>query len=74
MRFRREPMAYYRLYLMDGSGAHVRSFVEIDAETEDDASSRAEAHAGPVSMELWCGRKMVRRWPAELAVKSSPCS
>jgi len=57
-------MAYYRLYLMDGSSCHVTSFIEIEAATEADAISRAENHPVNVAMELWCGRKKVKRWPA----------
>lgn len=57
-------MAYYRLYLMDGSSGHVTSFVEIEAATEADAISRAESNRAHVAMELWCGRKKVKRWPA----------
>ena len=56
-------MAYYRLFLMDGSSGHVTSFIEIDAATEADAISRAEDHLAHVAMELWCGRRKVKRWP-----------
>ena len=58
-------MAYYRLYFMDGLGGHVTSFHEIDAETEAEAIAHAEAHRGKVAMELWCGRKKVKRWQPE---------
>ena len=63
--FRGEPMAYYRLYFMDGLGGHVTSFVELDADSETDAIARAETRRGKVAMELWCGRKKVKHWPAE---------
>jgi hypothetical protein len=55
-------MAYYRLYLMDGLGGHVASFVEIEAESDSAAVDKAEAHRGHAAMELWCGRKKVKRW------------
>jgi len=58
-------MAYYRLYFMDGLGGHVTSFVELDADSEADAIARAEAHRSTVAMELWCGRKKVKHWPAD---------
>lgn len=62
-----EPMAYYRLYLMDGLSGHVTSFIEIEAKTDADAVRRAETHRGQVAMELWCGRKKVKRWPANFS-------
>ena len=69
-RFWGEPMSYYRLYLMDGLSGHVTSFIEIEAGTDADAISQAETHRGNVAMELWCGRKKVKRWAADFG--SSP--
>jgi len=63
-------MAYYRLYFMDGLSGHVTSFIEIEANTDSDAVGRAETHRGHVAMELWCGRKKVKRWPADFAAAS----
>ena len=63
-RFWGEPMAYYRLYLMDGLSGHVASFIETDAESDAAALDQAEKHRGSVAMELWCGRKKVKRWTA----------
>ena len=60
-------MAYYRLYLMDGSSGHVTSFIEIEAATETDALTQAETHRAHVAMELWCGRRKVKRWPANFS-------
>ena len=61
-RFWGEPMAYYRLYMMDGLTGHVTSFIEIEAGTDAEAVGRAEAQRAHVAMELWCGRKKVKRW------------
>ena len=61
-RFWGEPMAYYRLYMMDGLTGHVTSFIEIEAGTDAEAVGRAEAQRANVAMELWCGRKKVKRW------------
>ena len=61
-RFWGEPMAYYRLYMMDGLTGHVTSFIEIEAGTDAEAIGRAEAQRANVAMELWCGRKKVKRW------------
>ena len=58
-------MAYYRLYLMDGLSGHVASFIEIEAESDSAAVGKAEKHRGNVAMELWCGRKKVKRWGAD---------
>ena len=70
-RFRGEPMAYYRLYTMDGLGGHVMSVHEMEARTDADAIAAAEERRRNVAMELWCGRRKVKRWPGE-PVKSSP--
>jgi hypothetical protein len=58
-------MSYYRLYFMDGLSGHVTSFIEIEAKTDADAIDRAESRREHVAMELWCGRKKVKRWPAD---------
>ena len=60
-------MAYYRLYMMDGLTGHVTSFIEIEAGTDAEAVGRAEAQRANVAMELWCGRKKVKRGPATLS-------
>jgi hypothetical protein len=56
-------MAYYRLYFMDGLSGHVTSFIEIDASSDAAAIEKAQARRVQVAMELWCGRKKVKRWP-----------
>jgi hypothetical protein len=58
-------MSYYRLYFMDGLNGHVTSFVEIEAKTDSAAIERAETRREHVAMELWCGRKKVKRWPPD---------
>jgi len=63
-------MAYYRLYFMDGASGHVTSFVEIDATSESNAIEQAENQRAHVAMELWCGRKKVKRWPANFTPSS----
>ena len=59
-----EPMAYYRLYFMDGLSGHVTGFIELVAKSEAVAIDLAEDHRGQVAMELWCGRRKVRHWPS----------
>ena len=56
-------MAYYRLYFFD-RGGHIDQFREFEA--PDDALAVAEAADWREldAMELWCGRRMVRRWEA----------
>ena len=48
---------------MDSLSGHVESFVELEAVDDDAAVSQAGAHRGRVAMELWCGRRKVKRWP-----------
>lgn len=55
-------MAYYRLYFLDGAGAHIRSFAQFEAASDRDAVAAAEAQRTSAAMELWCERRKVRRW------------
>lgn len=65
-------MTYYRLYFMDGLSGHVTSFVELDAEGDEQAILQSETHRGQVAMELWCRRRKVKRWPPNFSAQLSP--
>ncbi len=55
-------MAYYRLYFVrDG---HFVRFEEILADDDLDAVRLAGASAGSLGLELWCGRRRVKTFPA----------
>lgn len=57
-------MAYYRLYMLSGAEGRFVGFEEIDAEDDVDAVRIAEAHAGKQPLELWCGKRKVKSFPA----------
>lgn len=57
-------MAYYRLYRLAEPGGKFVGFEEFDAEDDDVAVAQAEAFAGPQALELWCGKRKVRSFPA----------
>ena len=61
-------MSYYRLYFMDELSGHVTRFLELVADTEQDAFRQAEVHRGHLAMELWCGTRKVKRWPPDFAM------
>jgi hypothetical protein len=55
-------MAYYRLYFVQRG--HFVRFEEIEAEDDAAAVARAGQRIGPLSLELWCGRRKVRSFEA----------
>lgn len=57
-------MAYYRLYLLAGAGGRFVGFEEIEAVDDVEAVRIAETHIGPKPLELWCGKRKVRDFPA----------
>lgn len=58
-------MAYYRLYLLNDPDGRFIGFEEIDAADDVEAVRLAERHLGPQPLELWCGKRKVRAFPAE---------
>ena len=54
-------MAYYRLYFLDGVG-HIAQFHEFEADDDRAAVALADSWRGIGAMELWSGRRKVRRW------------
>ena len=57
-------MAYYRLYMLSGPEGRFVGFEEIDAVDDLAAVRAAERHCGPQPLELWCGRRKVKDFPA----------
>ncbi len=57
-------VAYYRLYVLSGPEGRFVGFEEIEATDDVEAVRRAEAHLGPKPLELWCGERRVRTFPA----------
>ena len=61
-------MAYYRLYFFDRFSGHIDHFREFEAPDSASAVAQAADWRELDAMELWCGRRKVRRWEAfELA-------
>ena len=60
-------MAYYRLYMMTGSGGHIQAVQEIDAPDDAEAVRIAAERSGPQPLELWCRNRKVRSFEAESA-------
>jgi hypothetical protein len=59
---RGEPMAYYRLYFLDGHTYRIREFREFEADDDLAALGRAASWRTISPMELWCGGRKVRNW------------
>jgi hypothetical protein len=59
-----EFVAYYRLYLLGEPGGRFVGFEEIEAADDVEAERHATAHQGPQALELWCGKRKVRVFPA----------
>ena len=58
-------MGYYRLYLLAEPGGKFVGFEEIEAADDVEAVRLAEAHMGAQALELWCGKRKVRTFPAK---------
>lgn len=58
-------MGYYRLYLLAEPGGKFVGFEEIEAADDVEAVRLAEAHQGAQALELWCGKRKVRAFPAK---------
>ena len=56
------PVAYYRLYFLDGFTGHIDHFREFHAESDDAAIAYAEDALGSMPMELWCQHRKVMHW------------
>ena len=57
-------MVYYRLYLLSASDGRFVGFEEIEAPDDVEAVRVAQRHAGPQPLELWCGKRKVKSFPA----------
>lgn len=57
-------MAYYRLYILSGQQGRFVGFEEIEAADDPEAVHAAEGHIGAHPLELWCGKRKVKSFPA----------
>ena len=58
-------MVYYRLYRLAEPGGRFVGFEEIEAADDVEAARLAEAYAGAQALELWCGKRKIRSFPAK---------
>ncbi len=58
------PMAYYRLYVFDRFSGHIDHFREFEAAHDAAAVAQGADWREADAMELWCGRRKVKRWEA----------
>jgi hypothetical protein len=59
-------VGYYRLYLLDDPGGRFVGFEEIEAPDDAEAVRLAAGHEGPQALELWCGKRKVKSFPAKV--------
>jgi hypothetical protein len=57
-------VVYYRLYLLGTPDGHFVGFEEIEAADDVEAVRIAETHCGRQPLELWCGKRRVKAFPA----------
>jgi hypothetical protein len=60
-------VGYYRLYMLDNPGGRFVGFEEIEAADDVEAVRAAERHEGPQPLELWCGKRKVKTFPAKVS-------
>ena len=57
-------MVYYRLYLLNPANGRFIGFEEIVAPDDVEAVRLALEHCGSQPLELWCGKRKVKSFPA----------
>lgn len=57
-------LAYYRLYMLGSAEGRFIGFEEFDAVDDVEAVKLAEPHVGARPLELWCGKRKVKSFPA----------
>lgn len=57
-------MPHYRLYMLDEQ-QHIRHAHDLDCPNDGAAVTAIKEHNLPTPMELWCGKRLVRRFPVE---------
>jgi len=57
-------VAYYRLYLLANPDGRFVGFEEFESADDVEAARVAEAHVGEQPLELWCGKRKVKTFPA----------
>ena len=58
-------VVYYRLYLLSNPDGRFVGFEEIEAPDDVEAVRLAADHVGAQPLELWCGKRKVKSFPAK---------
>ncbi len=58
-------MVYYRLYMVNPVSSRFVGFEEIEAADDVAAVQMASQHVGSQALELWCGKRKVKTFPAQ---------
>ncbi len=58
-------MGYYRLYMLNPANGRFIGFEEIEAPDDVEAVHTAAQHSGSQPLELWCGKRKVKSFPAQ---------
>lgn len=66
-----DQVGYYRLYRLSHADGRFVGFEEIEAGDDVEAVRLAERHCGPQPLELWCGKRKVKSFPANGAAGGS---
>jgi len=64
-------MIYYRLYLLNPANGRFVGFEEIEAPDDVEAVHAAAQFGGNQPLELWCGKRKVKSFPAKTAAAES---
>jgi hypothetical protein len=57
-------MQAYKLHFIDRWTGSIRSLVDFEAAADEEASDHAAAFLGADVVELWCGGRLVHRFPS----------
>ena len=60
-------MLYYRLYMLADLDGRFIGFEEIEAPDDVEAARLSERFRGTYPLELWCGKRKVKAFPAKAA-------
>ena len=64
-------MIYYRLYLLNPANGRFVGFEEIEAPDDVEAVHAASQFGGSQPLELWCGKRKVKSFPAKVQTADS---
>lgn len=54
----------YKLHFIDRWTGSIRSYLDFEASSDEDACQHAMGFQGSDLVELWCGQRLVHRFPS----------